>query len=165
MAIDTRDDVIRRLQDELKRIQTEENAPRRQFIHTRTNGTFNEAEVLTGDRTRAVAAVGAAGMLLTLMVVVGWDRSRASRPRRTRAERKSAGKGTRRHDGDTTPEGDDEAGSDAVTTVEVEHDERKHAEPVPTKGSAADTDGEADPEDHPPGRTLVTRMSWCRVAG
>ncbi len=50
-AIGTRDEVIRRLQAELERIQNEENAPRRKLIHTRTNGTFNEAEVPTGDRT------------------------------------------------------------------------------------------------------------------
>jgi hypothetical protein len=149
-AIGTRDEVIRRLQDELQRIQTEENAPRRQFIHTRTNGTFNEAEVLTGDRTRAVAAVGAAGLLLTLMVVVGWDRVQASRPRRTRAERKAARKGRAAGEGETAPEGDDAADSAAVTTIEVEHDERHRAERVPAKTPVA------DPEDHPPDRTLVT---------
>lgn len=87
-AIGTRDEVIRRLQAELDRIQTEENAPKRQFIHTRTNSTFNEAEALTGDRTRAVAAVGAAGLLALLLVVVVWDRIAArlrSRPRPSRA--------------------------------------------------------------------------------
>ena len=90
-AIATRDEVITRLQSELERIQTEENAPVRQFIHTRTNATFDEAEVLTGDRTRAVAAVGAAGLLALFLVVAGWDRLAARRRARksdpTRAER------------------------------------------------------------------------------
>lgn len=102
-AIGTRDEVIRRLQQELDRIQNEENAPKRQFIHTRTNSTFNEAEVLTGDRTRAVAAVGAAGMLALLFVVVIWDRAAArlrsrSRPRR---DRKTAG--AEREESETPP--------------------------------------------------------------
>lgn len=127
-AIGTRDEVIRRLQDELQRIQTEENAPRRQFIHTRTNGTFNEAEVLTGDRTRAVAAVGAAGLLLTLMVVVGWDRWRAARPRRSRAER----------------------------VIKVARDEPPVIEQAPAQVPTAPAEGESDPDDHPPDRTLVT---------
>lgn len=73
-AIGTRNEVIARLQAELERMQTEEDAPKRQFIHTRTNGTFDEAEMLTGDRIRAVAAVGGGGLLLILLVVVVWDR-------------------------------------------------------------------------------------------
>ncbi len=113
-AIGTRDEVIRRLQAELERIQNEENAPRRQFIHTRTNGTFNEAEVLTGDRTRAVAAVGAVGMVLTLMVVVGWDRWRAARPRRTRTERQAARRKGAEGDADTDPQDELEEGSEAT---------------------------------------------------
>lgn len=89
-AIATRDEVIRRLQGELDRIQNEENAPKRQFIHTRTNSTFNEAEVLTGDRTRAVAAVGAAGLLAVLFVLVIWDRVAARRRSRPRPRRDHA---------------------------------------------------------------------------
>ncbi|GAB3744882.1 hypothetical protein [Microlunatus parietis] len=86
-AIGTRDEVIRRLQEELKRIQTEEDAPKRQFIHTRTNSTFNGAEVLTGDRIKAVAAVAAAGLLTVLLVVVIWDRMASRRRARPRAAR------------------------------------------------------------------------------
>jgi capsular polysaccharide biosynthesis protein len=68
MAVRTRDEVMRRLQEELTRIQLAENAPPRQIIHARANSAPNVAEALPGSKIRALAAIGALGMVLTLMV-------------------------------------------------------------------------------------------------
>ncbi|MFC7621386.1 hypothetical protein [Microlunatus sp. GCM10028923] len=167
-AIATRDEVIRRLQGELDRIQNEENAPKRQFIHTRTNSTFNEAEVLTGDRTRAVAAVGAAGMLALLFVVVIWDRVAARlrsrpRPRRGRAAAQAeqapewdmASESPRSE----TVEGPaasviDPAPEDAAAEEsEPAEPEPESAEPEPAELQAAELEAaELEPERTPAGR-------------
>ncbi len=144
-AIATRDEVINRLQVELARIQAEENAPKRQLIHTRTNGTFNEAEVLTGDRTRAVAAVGAAGLLLTLMVVVAWDRI-AIRRRAARAAAAEAAAEARPEPLETVE--DEPALAELVESSEPEPEPRR-LEPVATSGlqpSAQETVDEPEPE-------------------
>jgi hypothetical protein len=76
MAVNTRDEVIRRLQNELLRMQTEERAPSQQLIHTRINTAPEQADPLPGSKIRALAAIGGVGVLLTFLVAIARDRRR-----------------------------------------------------------------------------------------
>lgn len=76
MAVRTRDEVIKRLQDELGRIQLAVNAPQRQLISARTNSVPNVAEALPGSKIRALAAIAGVGVVLTLLIAFIRDRGR-----------------------------------------------------------------------------------------
>lgn len=76
MAVRTRDEVIKRLQEELARIQQAVNAPQRQLISARTNSMPNVAEALPGSKIRALAAIGGVGMVVTLLIAFMRDRTR-----------------------------------------------------------------------------------------
>lgn len=76
MAVRTRDEVIKRLQDELARIQLAVSAPQRQLINARTNSVPNVAEALPGSKIRALAAIGGVGGVLTLLIAFIRDRGR-----------------------------------------------------------------------------------------
>lgn len=79
MAVRTRDEVISRLQDELARIQVAVGAPQRQLISARTNGVADIAEPLPGSKIRALAVIGAVGVVITLLVAFLRDRRRSPR--------------------------------------------------------------------------------------
>jgi capsular polysaccharide biosynthesis protein len=85
LAIATRDEVIRRLDAELLRIQTEADVPARQFISARPNGVTSVAEVLPGSKIRALAAIAGLGVSLTLFIAFVIDRQRSKEPKRTEA--------------------------------------------------------------------------------
>jgi hypothetical protein len=76
MAVATRDEVIRRLDEELLRIQLEESVPQRQLIHARPNSVTTEAEPLSGSKIRVLAAIAGLGGVLTLLAAFVVDRFR-----------------------------------------------------------------------------------------
>lgn len=84
MAVKTRDEVIRRLQAELARIQAEEQAPQRQLIRIRPNSVPQQADPLPGSKIRALAVIGGLGITLTLVIAFGIDRVRRPDLRRQR---------------------------------------------------------------------------------
>lgn len=73
-VISTRGQLIVALQDELHRVQMEEDAPPQQVATTRVFAADPVPEQLGGDKLRAVLAVLAAGGLLTLITVFLTDR-------------------------------------------------------------------------------------------
>ncbi|MBK5215949.1 MAG: hypothetical protein JJE02_00070 [Propionibacteriales bacterium] len=75
-AIATRDDVVRRLDAELKRIQDQEVVPIRQYIHSRPSSVSRSAHALPGSKIRALAAVVGLGATLTLVFTFIFDRFR-----------------------------------------------------------------------------------------
>jgi hypothetical protein len=79
MALSTRDEVIRRLNADLLRIQLEEKAPPSQLIHTRANGVNRAADPLSGSKIRALAAIGGLGAGLTLVCAFTVDRHKRRR--------------------------------------------------------------------------------------
>ncbi|GAA1822215.1 hypothetical protein ACFFOM_17215 [Microlunatus capsulatus] len=81
MAVRTRDEVIRRLQVELARIQSAVNAPQRQLIDARPNSAPSVAEPLPGSKIRALAVIGGVGVVTTLLVAFIRDRRRPEEDR------------------------------------------------------------------------------------
>lgn len=73
-VIETRDQVVLSLQDELLRVQVEEDAPPQQVATTRVFAADPAPYQLGGDKIRGVLAVLAAGGLLTLVLVFVTDR-------------------------------------------------------------------------------------------
>lgn len=73
-VIATRDRVVATIQDELRRVQLEEQAPPQQVASTRVYAAEPTPDQMGGDRMRAVLAVLAAGGLLTLLLVFMVDR-------------------------------------------------------------------------------------------
>lgn len=81
-AIDTRDGVMSRLDQELDLIQIEANVPETQLIRLLPFSVGSTAEALPGSKIRALAVVGGVGMTVILLVAFARDRRR----RRRRAE-------------------------------------------------------------------------------
>ncbi|OLT21974.1 hypothetical protein BJF81_14110 [Ornithinimicrobium sp. CNJ-824] len=73
-VIETRDQVVLSIQDELLRVQVEEDAPPQQVATTRVYAADPVPHHLGGDKIRGVLAVLAAGGLLTLILVFVSDR-------------------------------------------------------------------------------------------
>lgn len=85
----TRDELVRRFASEIDRVQQEEKVPERQLVHLRyLDGTTGPLP-MTGDRVRAVAAVGVLGIALTLLAMFLIDRWLNSRAIRRRLRRES----------------------------------------------------------------------------
>lgn len=81
-AVDTRDAVIKEIDDQLTLMQSEVSVPKTQVIAP-LEANVGPAQVLPGSKIRALAAVGAAGVVATLVVafVVDGRRNRAVRRR------------------------------------------------------------------------------------
>lgn len=73
-AVQTRDQVMRRLNTNLNTIQVAVDVPERQLIRSRPTSVDERAEVLHGSKLRALAGVGGADVLLTLIAAFVWDR-------------------------------------------------------------------------------------------
>lgn len=86
-VVATRDELMRRFSTELDQVQDEEGAPDRQRAHTRQLSMSDQATPMAGDRLRAVAMVGAAGVVLTLILTLVLDRWLLRRARRKHAAR------------------------------------------------------------------------------
>lgn len=90
-ALATRNEVIGQLKTELERIQTEAQVPERQVIAAREFSVTAEAEVLAGSKIRALAGVGAVGLILTLLAVFSIERmGKRRRTRKLLAKRRQA---------------------------------------------------------------------------
>lgn len=82
----TRDELMNQFSEILAEVQRNESVPERQFAHVRFLDTSDEPTVISGDRLRAAAVVGAVGALLVLLIAVAWDRfAERRRPRRKNA--------------------------------------------------------------------------------
>jgi hypothetical protein len=86
-ALATRDELIRRIEDELAVIQAKEDVPDGQIIVARRFGVSAQAEVIAGARIRAVAVILALGVVLTAVATFSVDRMVMRRP----AQRDQAG--------------------------------------------------------------------------
>ncbi len=74
-AVRTLQELIRRIDDELERVQLAAKAPRSQTITTRAYSMTSQAEPLRGDKLKALAVVGLVGGVATLAVAFvtdGW---------------------------------------------------------------------------------------------
>lgn len=69
IALKTRDELIKRLDTELGRIQVEESVPTAQVIHARTDAVSADADPQYGGKIRSLVVVLVAGLLLTIFVV------------------------------------------------------------------------------------------------
>lgn len=89
----TRDEVMRRLNSELKLIQAADKLPERQVIHSREYSVSAQPEVLRGSKLRALAVIGGVGITLTLVVAFALDRFllRRSTTRRRAGKQKDGG--------------------------------------------------------------------------
>jgi hypothetical protein len=82
-ALTTRDELIRRIESELARIQVQEATPENQSIVARQFSVSAQAEALAGAKLRALAIILALGTILTAVVVFGVERVSAKRARAT----------------------------------------------------------------------------------
>ena len=89
-TLSTRDELVRRFQLELRRIQTDENVPERQLARARILEASSNAAPQSGDRLRAAALAGVVGAVLTLIVVVLVDKRRNRRNPRPEGPAKTA---------------------------------------------------------------------------
>ncbi len=80
-ALATRDEVIKRIEAKLAQIQSEENVPDSQLIVARQFQVSSRAEVLAGNKLRALAGIAVLGTVLTVLVVFWNDRRVSRRPR------------------------------------------------------------------------------------
>jgi capsular polysaccharide biosynthesis protein len=78
-AVALRDRVLERIEAELDAIQGDESVANDQRINTRRFTVSSQAEVLAGSRLRAVAVIGALGMVLTLAAIFGLERIQGRR--------------------------------------------------------------------------------------
>lgn len=85
-AIRTRDELVRRLDAELKRIQDDENVVPRQFIHSRPNSVSQQAQALPGSKIRALAGITGLGVTLTLLFTFLFDRFRLAHEAKAAAQ-------------------------------------------------------------------------------
>jgi len=90
-AVRTRDELIRRLDDDLRRIQDEAGAPKNQTITASTYAVGRVAEAVPGAKIKALAGIEALGLTLTLVITFTIDRmvlagkaKRADKPKRQR---------------------------------------------------------------------------------
>lgn len=126
----TRDEVIDRLRAELERIQSEVDVPERQLITARTDSVGLGAEVLPGSKVRALAVIGALGVVLTLLVTFAVDRMLKGRDRRRR----------RRAPERTPAETDLER---QPTTLSLDRTSRVVTKPTPSAPGGRDTTSES----------------------
>jgi hypothetical protein len=73
-VVSTVNEVVREIESDLERIQTEVNAPAAQIIQARVFNMTQVAEPVRGAKVRAIAVVGVVGLALTLLVAFGLDR-------------------------------------------------------------------------------------------
>jgi hypothetical protein len=73
-ALATRDELISRIEAELLFIQDREDVPSSQIIIPRLFGVSQQAEVLAGNKLRALVLILVVGTVLTALVVVNADR-------------------------------------------------------------------------------------------
>jgi hypothetical protein len=72
-AVATRDEVMRRINDELARLQSDVDVPPTQLISSRPVSVAANADPLPGSKIRALAVIGGGIVLLTLMTAFAWE--------------------------------------------------------------------------------------------
>lgn len=82
----TRDEVVRRLKAELLAIQSDPRIPARQIIQGFEYGVTQQVAVLQGSRIRALAVIGAVGVVLVTVVAFVLDRALTAPGRRKRRD-------------------------------------------------------------------------------
>jgi hypothetical protein len=80
-ALATLHELIRRMSDQLDQIQAEKHVAVNQLIQPTPVNVSSKAEVLPGSKIRALAIIGAVGMLVTLLSAFMLDRVRSKRRR------------------------------------------------------------------------------------
>ena len=73
-AIDTRDEIIRRVESQLKLVQSDLDVPVNQFIRVGISTVTKSAETLAGSRLRALAVVVGVGTISTILLTFWIDR-------------------------------------------------------------------------------------------
>jgi len=99
MAVAPHDEAIRRLKRQRETMQADVGAPRDQRMVAQTFSVTTQAEAVAGAKARALAAVGAVGVVLTLIATFAVDRWRRKSPKNgrrllRRAERRPAPEAT-----------------------------------------------------------------------
>lgn len=102
LALRTRDAVLEELGLQLKNIQTAVNVPEKQMISPLPSNVAPEAQALPGSKIRALGAVGATGIVATLIVTFTVDGRSRRRRAKNGAEQESGAGPTDR----TPPDGD-----------------------------------------------------------
>lgn len=104
-----RDEIIRRLDAELERIQTESipGIPDNQMIGSAIFAAGDEAEAVPGAKIRALVVVVAVGAVLTLLAAFGLDRPLNARRRRKEERAAAARRNDDDHDTGTRREEED----------------------------------------------------------
>jgi hypothetical protein len=123
-VIATRDGLVQAVEQELLTVQTEEGVPPQQTARLRVFAAEETPTRLSGDRTRSVLAVVAAGGLLTLIAAFGIDALTAAR-----RSRRHTSHG--RRSGPVPPESDGEPSSLQPTSAEPsppDHDAEEQSE-------------------------------------
>lgn len=131
VVLATRDELMRRFAAELKRVQTEEQVPQRQFAHMRYLEASAEVDPLGGDRLRGAAVTAVLGGLLTLAVIILLER-RSSKAPAEDVEPMDDGDGT---EPDFSAWGFDDENSAATDSAPAE---REHSIVEPADDSDAD---------------------------
>lgn len=90
-AVATRDAVMEMLDQELARIQRNASVPGRQLITASPSNVGTHAEALPGSKMRALVAVFALGVVITVVLAFVVDRIAAARRRRRRRDTNQAG--------------------------------------------------------------------------
>jgi capsular polysaccharide biosynthesis protein len=75
-ALATRNELTRRIEAELLRLQNNESVPLQQVMVARPYSVTSQAEVLSGSKIRVLAVIAALGIILTTIIAFGVDRSR-----------------------------------------------------------------------------------------
>jgi len=121
----TRDELMLRYAAELERVQLDENVPTRQFAHMRYLEASRKVDAMSGDRFRAAAGAGVAGVLLTLLAMFIIDRALRDRLSRHRsaspwkANQKSPGRVSDPGESVATSEPDRPEATEADTSAEA----------------------------------------------
>lgn len=155
-ATATRNEVIKRLTAEIARIQTTENVPPQQLIHPRTFSVTKSGEALPGSKIRALAVIGAGGIILTLIIALAIDRFRGSDKRR-RPSRKERRESAENETAEVEPESKSAENESAPDESAEENTTRGVSQPTGAQLRSRlpdPTDSEVGPLTHPFGMSF-----------
>jgi hypothetical protein len=146
-ALATRDEVIRQVDVRLDRMQSNLGIPDRLLISGMPTAVGERAEVLPGSKVRALAAIVAGGMTLTLLLTFAFDRLRGQRRRESSKE-------------------DEPAAAEQGHTTEPPPNPRPSAEELSRPGPTVDASAPSEPEQpakaRPPQKAPADRQRKVR---